>query len=161
MTNTEQQPVATGERADLIEALDRHRYFLRFAVRGLTDEQAMQRSTVSQLCLAALIKHVAATEATWVRFIQGGADAMGSDPEAWARDWRIEPGETLEGLLAAYDAVARDTDALVAALPVVRTRRRLVGPTGAATHSRRDRPACGPRGHSPRGDRRPEDDGLS
>jgi uncharacterized damage-inducible protein DinB len=116
MTSTEQQTV-TGERADLIESLDRHRFFLRFAVRDLTDEQAVQRSTVSQLCLAALIKHVAATEATWVRFIRGGAEAMGNDPEAWARDWRIEPGETLDGLLAAYDAVARETDALVAALP--------------------------------------------
>ena len=41
----------------------------------------------------------------------------GNDPEAWARDWRIEPGETLESLLAAYEAVARDTDELVAALP--------------------------------------------
>ena len=117
MTNTDQPPAVAGERADLIESLDRHRYFLRFAVRGLTDEQSLQRSTVSQLCLAALIKHVAATEATWVRFIRGGAEAMGNDPEAWARDWRIEPGESLEGLLAAYDDVARDTDALVAALP--------------------------------------------
>ena len=117
MTSTDHRPTVTGERADLIESLDRHRFFLRFAVRGLTDEQSLQRSTVSRLCLAALIKHVAATEATWVRFIQGGADAMGNDPDAWARDWRIEPGETLEGLLEAYEAVARDTDALVSALP--------------------------------------------
>jgi hypothetical protein len=107
----------TGEKADLIESLDRHRYFLRFAVRGLTDEQAAQRSTVSELCLATLIKHVTATEAMWVRFLQGGAEAMANDPEAWARDWRIEPGETLESLLAAYDVVARGTDDLVATLP--------------------------------------------
>ena len=107
----------TGEKADLVESLDRHRYFLRFAARGLTDEQALQRTSVSELCIATLIKHVTATEATWIRFMQGGAEAMGNDPEAWARDWRIEPGETLEGLLAAYDAVARSTDDLVAALP--------------------------------------------
>ena len=107
----------TGEKADLIESLDRHRYFLRFAARGLTDEQALQRTSVSQLCIATLIKHVTATEAMWMRFLQGGAEAMGNDPEAWARDWRIEPGETLEGLLAAYDGVARSTDDLVAALP--------------------------------------------
>jgi hypothetical protein len=78
------------ERADLIESLDRHRYFLRFTVRGLTDEQAGRRTTTSQLTLAALVNHVAATEATWVRFIQGGAEAMGgNDPEAWAREWRV------------------------------------------------------------------------
>jgi uncharacterized damage-inducible protein DinB len=106
------------ERADLIESLDRHRYFLRFAVRGLTDEQAAARPTVSALCLGALIKHVAASEATWMRFIRGGAENMGgNDPEAWAREWRVEPGETLDGLLAQYEAVARDTDELVATLP--------------------------------------------
>ena len=108
----------TRERTDLIESLDRHRYFLRFTVRGLTDEQALARPTASSLCLGALIKHVAATEATWVRFIRGGAEAMGgNDPEAWAKAWRVEPDETLDGLLAAYEAVARDTDELVATLP--------------------------------------------
>jgi uncharacterized damage-inducible protein DinB len=107
----------TGEKADLIESLDRHRYFLQFAARGLTDEQALQRTSVSELCIATLIKHVTATETMWVRFLQGGAEAMGNDPEAWARDWRIEPGETLTGLLEAYAAVARSTDDLVAALP--------------------------------------------
>ena len=105
------------ERADLIESLDRHRSFLRYTVRGLTDEQAVQRTTASQLCLGALIKHVAATEAAWVRFITGGAAGLGNDPEAWAREWRVEPGETLEGLLAGYDSVARATDELVATLP--------------------------------------------
>ena len=80
----------TRERADIIESLRRHRHFLRFTVRGLTDEQAGQRTTVSQLSLAALIKHVAATEATWVRFIRGGAEAMGgNDPEAWAREFGL------------------------------------------------------------------------
>jgi uncharacterized damage-inducible protein DinB len=106
------------EGADLIESLDRHRYFLRFTVRGLTDEQALARPTASALCLGALIKHVTATEATWVRFIRDGAEAMGgNDPDAWAKEWRVEPGETLDGLLAQYDAVARDTDELVATLP--------------------------------------------
>jgi Protein of unknown function (DUF664) len=40
-----------GERADLLEALATHRYFLRFTLRDLTDEQATQRPTVSELCL--------------------------------------------------------------------------------------------------------------
>jgi uncharacterized damage-inducible protein DinB len=120
MTSTDNRPsdTLTGERTDLVASLDRHRYFLRFAVRGLTDEQALLRPTASALCLGALIKHVAATEATWVRFIRGGAEAMGGgDAEAWAREWRVEPGETLDGLLAHYDEVARDPDELVATLP--------------------------------------------
>ena len=107
----------TGERADLLEALATHRHFLRFTVQGLTDEQATSRPTVSQLTLAGLIKHVAGTEATWTRFIEGGAEAMGNDPEAWAREWRLEPGQTLASVLEDYAAVAAHTDELVATLP--------------------------------------------
>ena len=66
----------TRERADLIESLRRHRSFLRFTVRDLTDEQAQRRSTASALNLAGLIKHVAATEAGWARFAEGGTAAM-------------------------------------------------------------------------------------
>jgi hypothetical protein len=42
---------ADGERADLLATLAKHRHFLRFTTRGLTDEQARQRTTVSELCL--------------------------------------------------------------------------------------------------------------
>jgi hypothetical protein len=109
----------TGERADLLEALATHRHFLRFTVQGLSDEQATTRPTVSELTLAGLIKHVAGTEAAWVRFIEGGPEAMSSawSPEAWAREWRLEPGQTLASVLEDYAAVARHTDELVATLP--------------------------------------------
>ncbi len=109
----------TRERADLIESLRRHREFLRFTVRDLTDEQAMRRPTVSALNLAGLIKHVAATEAGWVRFAEGGAEAMHRNwgPDASTRHWHLAPGETLADVLADYEAVARHTDDLVAALP--------------------------------------------
>jgi hypothetical protein len=108
-----------AERADLLESLTTHRNFLRFTVRGLTDEQATQRPTASELTLAGLIKHVAGTEGAWVRFIEGGPEAMSSDwsPEAWAREWRLEPGQTLASVLDDYAAVARYTDDLVATLP--------------------------------------------
>src|SRR3954463_15549752 len=107
MTSTES--TLTGERADLVQTLDRHRGFLRFTVRGLTDEQATQRPTASELTLAGLIKHVAGTEGAWGRFIEGGPEAMSSDwsPEAWAREWRLEPGQTLASVLDDYAAVAR------------------------------------------------------
>jgi len=109
----------TRERADLIESLRRHRTFLRFTVRDLTDEQALRRPTVSALNLAGLIKHVAATEAGWVRFAEGGAEAMHRNwgPDASTRHWHLAQGETLAGVLADYEAVARHTDDLVATLP--------------------------------------------
>jgi hypothetical protein len=110
----------TGERADLVSILDRHRYFLRQTVRGLTDEQAAQRTTVSELCLGGLIKHVTLTEGQWARFIREGPSAMtfsGADASTWDDGFRMLPGETLAGLLEAYDEVARGTDELVATLP--------------------------------------------
>jgi uncharacterized damage-inducible protein DinB len=117
MTTTES--TLTGERADLVESLDRHRFFLRFTVRDIDDGQANKRTTASELTLAKLIKHVASTESSWVAFIEGGAEAMSRHmtPEAWQREWTVEPGETLQSLLERYDAVARHTTELVATLP--------------------------------------------
>jgi hypothetical protein len=112
----------TGERADLLEALAAHRHFLRFTVRGLTDEQARLRPTASELTLGGLVKHVASQEAGWVRFVLDGPGAMPGpdDPgqmERWAEEFRMGPDETLEGLLAHYAEVAQRTDELVRTLP--------------------------------------------
>jgi uncharacterized damage-inducible protein DinB len=109
----------TRERTDLIESLRRHRAFLRFTVRDLTDEQAQRRPTASALDLAGLIKHVAATEAGWARFAEGGAEAMHRNwgPDAQTRHWHLAHGETLAAVLADYEAVAARTDELVATLP--------------------------------------------
>src|SRR5688500_19740862 len=92
----------TRERADLIESLRRHRNFLRFTVKDLTEEQARQRPTVSALNLAGLIKHVAANEESWMRFAQGGAEAMLRNwgPDFWSRHWHLTADETLAGVLA-------------------------------------------------------------
>ena len=58
-----------AERSDLLAVLAQHRQFLRYTTRDLTDEQARARTTVSELTLGGLIKHVTATEQQWVRFI--------------------------------------------------------------------------------------------
>ncbi|MBM0228296.1 MULTISPECIES: DinB family protein [Micromonospora] len=110
------EQVVTGERADLLATLRRHRGFLRQTVDGLTDEQAAQRSTVSELCLGGLIKHVTIVEQRWMRFAVGGAEAMRSQPVDWAGQFRMQEGETLAGLLDEFDRVARATDELVATL---------------------------------------------
>jgi uncharacterized damage-inducible protein DinB len=108
----------TGERADLLRTLASHRHFLRFTVRGLTDEQATQRPTASELTLAGIVKHVAATERHWAQFAVRGAEAFAGawSPEAWAAEWRLQPGETLESVLAGYEEIARATDELIATI---------------------------------------------
>ena len=115
---------ADSERADLLAMLAKHRHFLRFTTRGLTDEQARQRTTVSELCLGGLIKHVTAAERNWADFIVEGpsatADVTAMTGEDWARradQFRLLPGETLAGVLDRYAGVAGRTDQLVASLP--------------------------------------------
>ena len=112
---------AAGERGDLVQSLDRQRQFLRYTTRGLTDEQAAQRTTASELSLGGLIKHVTLVERQWVNFILEGPSAMGGRVEAsmtaWMSAFRMEEGDTLARLLEAYEEVARRTDDLVAALP--------------------------------------------
>jgi hypothetical protein len=130
MTSTQQEaPVMTttaltGERADILETLTTHRHFLRHTVQGLTDDQARQRTTASELTLGGLIKHVAETEKGWADFIVNGPAGMGggadwSEPtpeliENYKAGFQLLPGETLEGVLARYEEVARRTDELVA-----------------------------------------------
>ena len=119
MTATLQSPATTTERDDLLESLRRHRFFLKVTARGLTDEQAGLRSTTSELCIGGIVKHVTVCERNWVDFILGGAEGMRRgnddwDPEEWAADLRMLPGDTLEQVLAAYAEVARRTDEVVA-----------------------------------------------
>lgn len=116
------------ERADLLEALHHHRGLLRHTVAGLTDEQAAGRPTVSELCLGGIIKHVAATESEWARFVVEGAGSQPDTTDWDSIDWsnpppavveyqnqfRMTDGETLEGILARYAEVAAATDALIA-----------------------------------------------
>ena len=118
---------ATGERADILETLRSHRFFLRHTVNGLTDEQARLTPTASELTLGGLIKHVAATESSWADFIEKGTEAMPSlegdwDPDSelaqkWTNEFRLLPDETLAGVLEEYERVAARTDALVESLP--------------------------------------------
>ena len=111
-----------GERADLLQSLAKARYFLRYTVRDLTDEQAAAQTTVSELCLGGLIKHVALTERRWINFILDGPSAIGNWDEAsmgegWSDGFHMLEGETLAGVLDEYKQVARRTDELLSTLP--------------------------------------------
>jgi uncharacterized damage-inducible protein DinB len=108
---------ATGERADLLASLAQARYFLRYTVRDLTDDQARQRTTASELSLGGLIKHVTATERQWANFMLEGPSAMGADTAEWAGGFTMAEGESVDGLLAEYEKVASRTDERVVTLP--------------------------------------------
>ena len=111
----------SAERADLISTLGNHRRFLRQTAQGLSDEQAAKRTTVSELCVGGVIKHVALTERQWARFIVEGPSVMAAPSEAdqaqWERGFDMAPGETVAEILDRYEQVASETDELVRSLP--------------------------------------------
>ncbi|MBU8860846.1 MULTISPECIES: DinB family protein [unclassified Micromonospora] len=138
MTGTTTTPATLdAERADLLAELADARNMLTNTVRGLTDEQAGQKPTVSALCLGGLIKHVASTEESWLRFVVEGPSAMSfALPEGvtwsdfmsgqarelpqWAvdreRDFQMLPEDTLPAILDRYARVAARTEEIVAAV---------------------------------------------
>lgn len=103
----------TGEKLDLLQILADQRNLLRLTVSGITDEQARQRSTVSELTLGALIKHVANAEATTIgRIVERDENAtvdMGQLEDAYA----MKPTDTLAGVLHAFDEVAARTERVI------------------------------------------------
>lgn len=116
---------ADPERADLLAELASSRHFLRYTTRDLTDEQARQRTTASELCLSGLIKHLIVVEETWgQRFLTEGATAMRdwsamtpADFEGYASDFRLLPGETLAGVLDDYAKASAATDEVIRSVP--------------------------------------------
>jgi uncharacterized damage-inducible protein DinB len=130
--------ILDGERADLLAELATARSVLIQTTRGLNDEQAGRRPTVSALCLGGLVKHVTSAEESWLRFVVEGPSAMSFDlPDGvtWADieagtarelprwitqrqdDFRMLPGETLAGILERYAEVAARTEEIVTAIP--------------------------------------------
>ncbi|MCW2810279.1 MAG: hypothetical protein JWP61_737 [Friedmanniella sp.] len=104
-----------AERDELIALLDKHRALFLVTARGLTEEQARLTPTVSALSIGGLIKHVSATEAGWLDFIERGAPDQGgpdwdnlsaSAYEAFANGFRLLPEETLADTITAYEEVA-------------------------------------------------------
>src|SRR6202034_935899 len=113
-----------AERSDLLAMLAQHRQFLRYTTRDLTDEQARARTTVSELTLGGLIKHVTDVERGWAEFIVVGPSALGDASAMTEADWakradafRLLDGETLAGVLDAYEAVAAASPELGRTLP--------------------------------------------
>ena len=112
--------MTTNERDDLLESLATHRGFLLRTVQGLTDEQARLRTTVSELTLGGLIKHVAGVEQGWADFVLDGPSALEMTEESYAQhadSFVLHEDETLAGTVAEYEKIAQRTDELVRTVP--------------------------------------------
>jgi Protein of unknown function (DUF664) len=114
-----QAAVFTDERELLLAYIAQQRDGIRYAAYGLTEAQARLTPAASALSLGGLIKHVAAMERGWIDLVLP-RQRQTSRHEAAAHDeegFRLRPTETLADVLAAYATVARDTEAVVRAIP--------------------------------------------
>ncbi|WP_234995595.1 DinB family protein [Streptoalloteichus hindustanus] len=101
----------TDERDALLAFLAEQRAAVRRAAHGLTDVQAAATPSASDLSVGALVKHLVLVEDTWMRLLRGEVHELLDEPT-----FGMEPGDTLDGLLADYDAAARRTEETVSGL---------------------------------------------
>ena len=109
-----QAPPLTDERELLLAYIGQQRDGLRNAAYGLTDEQARRAPSASSLSIGGLIKHVADMERGWIDLVLQRDRGPQADQESEYEDnFRLGPDETLLEVLARYDEVAKETDAVV------------------------------------------------
>ena len=103
--------MVADERDALQTFLRQCRLQLRLTAYGLTDEQARATPCASSISVGAAIKHVAFVEQSWTSMVEGRDR---SDQAGFEDAWVMREDETLEQVLALYDAAAARTDAVLA-----------------------------------------------
>jgi uncharacterized damage-inducible protein DinB len=109
-------PALTDEKALLLAYIAQQRDGIRNAAFGLTDEQARLTPTAGTLSVGGLVKHVANIERHWVDIAldQERARARAEQEQDYHDGFRLRDDETLAGVLAQYEEVARQTEAAFA-----------------------------------------------
>lgn len=119
-----------GTEMDLLLGfIAQQRYAMKLTAYGLTDEQARQSPSASELSVGGLIKHTIAMERGWMNTVLQQHGTFEEEMAQYAEDFTFKPEDTLEGLYAAQDAVgaateriARDIGDLDHAVPVPKGR---------------------------------------
>jgi hypothetical protein len=106
-------PAVEGERANLLAYLEQQRNGIRLTAFGLTDNQARATPTSSVLSVGGLIKHVTATERSWMNDILQRGQAS-TDESQYGDGFTMGPDETLHDVLSDNELCGRETEAIVA-----------------------------------------------
>jgi len=110
-------PPVADEREGLLAYLAQQRDAIRIAAHGLTDEQARLTPTASALSIGGLVKHVASTERGWLDdVLQRGRGSTDDQASSYQDAFRLGEHETLAGVLARYDQVAKETESIIAGI---------------------------------------------
>jgi hypothetical protein len=106
--DTGKKAAVADERTTLDAFLDFYRDAIKAKVRGVAEEDARRRLVPSQTTLASLIKHLARVEMSWFQYRLAQTpledlpylQRVFEDPDS---DFRVDPEETVEMLIARYD----------------------------------------------------------
>jgi uncharacterized damage-inducible protein DinB len=111
-------PPVADERDGLLKYIAQQRAGIRYAAYGLSEEQIRMTPTESQICIGGLIKHVTACERGWIDTMlqRKKPQSVEDAAAAYGADWQVDDDDTLAGLLADYEACARETEEAVASI---------------------------------------------
>jgi len=110
--------VKTAKTRRALEAfLDDQRAAVIRKASGVSDEAARRPMVPSGTSLAGIVKHLAFVERFWFQQVfAGGAPEYPWSEEDPDADWRVEPWETIEGLVRFYeDEIGRSREISAAA----------------------------------------------
>ena len=108
-------PPVADEREGLLAYLAQQRYVLRLTAYGLTEDEARATPTVSALSVGGLVKHVAKMEQSWIDTVL--QRERESSEDEYLSDFQLAPDETIASVFDFYDAVASETEAVIASIP--------------------------------------------
>jgi hypothetical protein len=109
---TREEPTTGPGKDMLLAVLDNNRAIMEWKLDGLARDQAIRSVVPSGTSLLGMVKHLAYVERWWFDdfFAGNGVEYPWSeeDPDA---DFRIEDGETIESVIALYEAaIARSKE---------------------------------------------------
>jgi uncharacterized damage-inducible protein DinB len=105
-------PPVANEREGLLAFLAHQRQALKVTAFGLTEEQLRATPSASPLSVGGLIKHCSSVERGWMDNILERTRQV--DTEGYLNDFEMTPDDTLESLIADFDAAARETEEVLA-----------------------------------------------
>jgi len=101
-----------NEREGLLGYLAHMRYVIKLTAYGLSDEQVRATPSASALSVGGLIKHCAYAEEGWIATIRREPQSV--DYQAYAENFALADGETIEDVFARYDRAAAQTEKTIA-----------------------------------------------
>ena len=104
-----------SELAGLSMFLDEQRAAVVRKLDGVSDADAVRTPTVSSLSLLTIVKHLAYCERRWFQLVVAGRDLPGLWPPADPQEeLRVDPGDTVESVLALYERIVAESRAITA-----------------------------------------------